>query len=210
MAGRSWRETSLALAAIAPICTAHDKDGIDIYFLNARDDASYQNITRPSDVQRIFETVRPSGGTPTGTRLNAILKPYLKECEATKGNMESVKPLNIIVITDGVPTDDPESVIVSVAKKLDKMDAPPWQVGIQFFQVGEERGAAEALQDLDDGLSAMGGGIRDIVDTVPWKSQTGGATGLNADGILKVVLGAVNRRLDRKRVSVEGRPEHLL
>ena len=120
--------------------------------------------------------------------------------------MDSLKPLNIIVITDGVPTDDPESVIVSVAKKLDRYDAPPWQVGIQFFQVGNERGAAEALQEMDDGLSSMGGGMRDIVDTVPWRSQNGNGAGLNADGILKVVLGAVNRRLDRKRVSLEGRP----
>lgn len=205
MAGRSWRETSLAIASIAPICTAHDKDGIDIYFLNAPDSQSYQNITRPNEVQRIFDTVKPGGGTPIGTKLNAILKPYLRECEAKKSNMDAVKPLNIIVITDGVPTDDPESVIISYVKKLDKLDAPPWQVGIQFFQVGEESGAAEALQELDDGIAPLCGG-RDIVDTVPWKSQDGGSTGLNADGILKVVLGAVNRRLDRKRVSLDGRP----
>lgn len=206
MAGRSWRETSLAIASIAPICTAHDKDGIDIYFLNAPDSSSYQNITRPDEVQRIFGAVRPGGGTPTGSKLNAILKPYLRECEAKKSNIEAVKPLNIIVITDGVPSDDPESVIISYAKKLDKLDAPMWQVGIQFFQVGEERGAAEALRELDDGIQSMGGGMRDIVDTVPWQSQNGGNAGLNADGILKVVLGAVNRRLDRKRVSLDGRP----
>lgn len=205
MAGRSWRETSLALASIAPICTAHDKDGIDIYFLNAPDSPSYRNITRANEVQRIFETVKPGGGTPTGTKLNAILKPYLRECEAKKSDMDAVKPLNIIVITDGVPTDDPESVIISHAKKLDRLDAPMWQVGIQFFQVGEERGAADALQELDDGLEAIGN-MRDIVDTVPWRSQNGGSSGLNADGILKVVLGAVTRRLDRKRVSLDGRP----
>ena len=205
MAGRSWRETSRAIAAIAPICTAHDKDGIDIYFLNAPDSPTYQNITRADEVQRIFERVSPGGGTPTGTKLNAILKPYLRECEAKKSNLDAVRPLNIIVITDGVPTDDPESVIVSHAKKLDNIDAPPWQVGIQFFQVGEEYGAAEALQDLDDGIVAMSG-VRDMVDTVPWKSQNGGSSGLNAEGILKVVLGAVNKRLDRKRVSLDGRP----
>ena len=205
MAGRSWRETSRAIASIAPICTAHDKDGIDIYFLNAPDSPTYKNITRPDEVQQIFQRVSPGGGTPTGTKLNAILKPYLRECEAKKLNIEAVKPLNIIVITDGVPTDDPESVIVSCAKKLDKLDAPAWQVGIQFFQVGEEAGAAEALQDLDDEIENMAG-VRDIVDTVPWESQNGGSSGLNGEGILKVVLGAVTRRLDRKRVSLDGRP----
>ncbi|SLM41395.1 von Willebrand factor, type A [Lasallia pustulata] len=203
MAGRSWRETAAALKSITPICTAHDADGIDIYFLNSPDSSEYRNLTRSADVDRIFESVKPRGGTPTGTRLNAILKPYLRDVE-TRG--DAVKPLNIIVITDGVPSDDVESVIINAAKKLDKWDSRAWQVGIQFFQVGEERGAAEALRELDDGLAEMGGGTRDIVDTVPWNGTVG--SGLNGDGILKVVLGAVNRRLDRKRNSREwGRTE---
>ena len=204
MAGRSWRETSAALAAIAPICTAHDKDGIDIYFLNAKDEPHYKNVTSPDQVQRIFDTVRPGGGTPTGTKLNKILRPYLAQCEAKKQHIDQIKPLNIIVITDGVPTDDPESVIINAAKKLDKMDLEPWQVGIQFFQVGEEAGAADALKELDDNIKDMvEGGCRDIVDTVPWK-RSDGTYGLNADGILKVVLGSVNKRLDRKKVSMDG------
>jgi len=206
MAGRSWRETSAALSSIAKICTTHDKDGIDIYFLNAKDNASYKNIKDAAQVNQVFESVKPGGGTPTGTKLNKILKPYLAECESKGiGNVDNVKPLNIIVITDGVATDDPESVILQAATKLDKLEAPPWQIGIQFFQVGEERGAAEALQELDDCIKDMVvGGCRDIVDTVPWKGSN--STGLNADGILKVVLGSVNKRLDRKKVSLDGRP----
>ena len=198
MAGRSWRETQAALSAITPICTTHDADGIDIHFLNQPDNSEYHNITRSSDVNQMFESVRPYGGTPTGTRLNALLKPYLRDLEI-KGP-DAVKPLNIIVITDGVPSDDVESVILNAAKKLEKQDAPAWQIGIQFFQVGNERGAAEALKELDDGLVEMGC-PRDIVDTVPWVGN-GGAQ-LSADGILKVTLGAVNRRLDRKRNSAD-------
>lgn len=114
---------------------------------------------------------------------------------------ENCKPMNIIVITDGVPTDDVESPIIAAARKLDKLDAPAWQVGIQFFQVGEERGAAEALGDLDDQLSVTGD-VRDMVDTVPWK----GGQGLTADKIMKCVLGAVHRRWDRKDLSAENLP----
>ena len=198
MAGRSWRETQAALSAITPICTTYDADGIDIHFLNHPDNSEYHNIKRASDVNQIFESVRPWGGTPTGTRLNALLKPYLKDLQ-TKGP-DAVKPLNIIVITDGVPSDDVESVILNAAKKLEQADAPAWQIGIQFFQVGNEKGAAEALQELDDGLVEMGC-PRDIVDTVPWKGKQGAQ--LSADGILKVTLGAVNRRLDRKRNSTD-------
>ena len=182
MAGRSWKETATALKSITPICTAHDADGIDIYFLNSPDNSEYRNITRSADVDRIFDSVKPRGGTPTGTRLNAILRPYLRDLEV-RGS-DAVKPLNIIVITDGQPSDDVESVIINACKKLDKWECPAWQVGIQFFQVGEERGAAEALKALDDELEEMGGGVRDIVDTVPWNGASG--SGLNGEGILKV------------------------
>ena len=113
-----------------------------------------------------------------------------------------IKPLNLIVLTDGVPSDDVESVLLSAAKKLDKLDAPPFQVGVQFFQVGNEEGAKEALEELDDGLSELvEGGVRDMVDTVTWtggSSSSEGGIGLTGDGILKVCLGSVVRRLDRR------------
>ena len=195
MAGRSWRETAEALKTITPICTQHDRDGIDIYFLNEADSAEYRHVTSPSDVETIFNSVRPRGGTPTGSRLHAILKPYLRDLES-KGE-EGVKPLNIIVITDGQASDDVESVILSAAKRLDRLDAPAWQVGIQFFQVGEDREAKKMLEELDDALSKKGGKgkeVRDMVDTVPWVGKNG--TGLNGRGILKCVLGAVVRRHD--------------
>ena len=207
MAGRSWRETSAALSAITPICTAHDANGIDIFFLNHRNALAgsnlggYTNITSTAAVDDIFKNVRPLGGTPTGTRLNQILKPYLAELandieKQAHGHESTVKPINIIVITDGVPSDDVESVIVTAAKKLDSYGAEPWQVGIQFFQVGREPEAAEDLRDLDDALSGQHG-IRDIVDTVPWTGDEGQT--LSAAGLLKVVLGSVNKRLDRRR-----------
>lgn len=197
MAGRSWRETAEALKSITPICTAHDADGVDIYFLNQGDNSEYHNIKEPVDVDRVFKSVQPYGHTPTGTRLQAILEPYLTRLEAALKRKADLKPLNIIVITDGVPSDDPEAVIIKAAKKLDRLDVPAWQVGIQFFQVGNEQGAAEALKELDDGL-AQTGGVRDMVDTVPWSGQSG--SGLDGAGIMKVVLGAVTRRLDRRSV----------
>jgi uncharacterized protein YegL len=194
MAGRSWKETGKALETITPICTQRDADGIDVYFLNHPDSSLYKNITTAGTVVEIFQTVRPSGATPTGQRLNKILKPYLQRFEKRP---DSTKPINIIVITDGEPSDDVESPIIQAAKKLDKLDAPAWQVGIQFFQVGREPGAREHLKQLDDGLRELAGDdeLRDIVDTVPFTGD--GSAELTATGVLKVVLGSVNRRLDR-------------
>lgn len=53
--------------------------------------------------------------------------------------MRDVRPLNFIVITDGMPgpatpaSDNPhlpEPAIVAYARKLDRLAAPPYQVGI--------------------------------------------------------------------------------
>lgn len=203
MAGRSWRETGKALQTITPICTARDADGIDIYFLNHPDSEFYQNVTAAEIVNEIFQTVRPSGATPTGQRLQKILKPYLQRYQR---NPEATKPINVIVITDGEPSDDVEAPIIACAKKLDKLDAPAWQVGIQFFQVGKEAGAREALKQLDDGLREASGDdeLRDIVDTVPFTGDDDAE--LSGAGIMKVVLGSVNRRLDRQSKELHRKP----
>lgn len=208
MCGRNWREAGEVLSSITEVCTKRDKDGIDIYFLNhqssskggkGKADGGYYNINNPRTVNSIFRDVQPTKQTPTGQRLQSILKPYVNELSKAS-DMDDVKPVNIIVITDGYPSDDPESVIVQHARKLDNLDAPAYQVGIQFFQVGSGDDAREALRELDDDLKHQG--VRDMVDTATWDGAGGVLT---ADGILKVVLGAVVRRIDRQRTSVEQR-----
>lgn len=219
MAGRSWRETGAALRAIAPVCASHDADGVDVYFLNARNrhpssagavGGGFHNLRSAAAVEDLFSAVRPGGGTPTGTRIQAILGPYVTAFEravaAAGGDADAagVKPVNLIVVTDGVPTDDPESVLLGLARRLDRANAPPYQVGVQFFQVGDEPGAREALLELDDGIAGEvgAGAVRDMVDTTTWDGERGVLT---ADGILKAVLGGVVKRLDRRRISLEGR-----
>ncbi|KAH8650793.1 hypothetical protein BGZ61DRAFT_542072 [Ilyonectria robusta] len=205
MAGRTWREVREAVGAIAPICTSHDPDGIDVYFFNhkSRNSGSgtqapggYYQIKDATQVQRLFESIRPGDATPTGARLHSILQPYCANLSRKPENLDSTKPVNVIIITDGCPTDDPESIIIHHAKKLDQFEAPPYQVGIQFFQVGKEYGAAKALRELDDSLADLS--IRDMVDTAGSSTSSDNNKTLTADGILKVVLGAVVRRLDRK------------
>lgn len=192
MRGKLWKEVEAALQVIVPICTARDVDGVDFYFLNNENDRRFRNVTNPDVVAQIFQSVRPYALTPTGQRLNDVMRPYinaLQTCQA-KG-AELPKPLNIIVITDGRPSDKPEDCIVQAARMLDALDAPAWQIGIQFFQVGENKDAANSLMELDDGLKDRYG-IRDMVDTVPFKAD------LILDGkfILKVSTLAVWRNLN--------------
>ncbi|GAB7351776.1 hypothetical protein MBLNU459_g2351t1 [Dothideomycetes sp. NU459] len=196
MAGSRWRETAAALEAIVPVCVAHDADGIDMAFLNAPDSPRQRNLRTAAAVRDVFASVRPRGGTPTGQRLAALLRPYVRRCDAL--GCDAVKPLNVIVVTDGAPSDDVEAALIGAARRLDRLDAPAWQVGVQFFQVGRDPDASRHLRMLDDELAEIAGeSLRDMVDTVPFRGAEGET--LSGDGILKVVLGAVNRRLDRKR-----------
>ncbi|CAL5866893.1 uncharacterized protein PFLUO_LOCUS1104 [Penicillium psychrofluorescens] len=229
MRGERWQEAEAAIASIAPICTQYDGDGIDIFFLNHRrevprgvydaSEGAYTNVTTAAQVQRIFGSVRPRGATPVGKRLSSILTPHLAELErlehaainaSRRGDVQLAaqlaaqkpKPINIIAITDGEFTDDAESIIVQAARRLDGSgcNALPWQVGIQFFQIGNDERASKYLEQLDDDLGGWRHRqtMRDIVDTVPWRGQRGKT--LDADGILKCVLGAVHKKLDRTRV----------
>ena len=188
-----WEDTKKAIEAIAPICTHYDNDGIDIHFLNQKD--SHEKVKDAKRVSRIFNSVSPSGQTFTGTKLAKITREYLQDLE--KGIEK--KPMNIIVITDGKPDDEPEQVLIKIAQRLDKMDALPWQIGVQFVQVGSDPGATRHLQEMDDMLSKKAGddSMRDIVDTQPFRSGSGSV--INADGILKVVLGAVLKRQDNQQ-----------
>ncbi|KAJ6191337.1 hypothetical protein N7519_001358 [Penicillium mononematosum] len=248
MRGELWQEAKEAIAAIAPVCTKYDSDGIDIYFINHRPKSNtnintncssnynynssrrskhnaggYHNIKTAQRVNEIFTSVRPSGGTGVGGRLHDILDPYTKLVEAKETErraqrdasgsgflakpvdpeaVKSVKPINIITITDGVFTDDAESIIIKTAQMLDgpSCRAIPWQVGIQFFQIGNDEMARQYLEELDEDLGSRCNNLhmRDIVDTVSWRNRAGRR--LEGDGILKTVLGAVHKRLDRKKV----------
>ncbi|ODQ53565.1 hypothetical protein SAICODRAFT_29959 [Saitoella complicata NRRL Y-17804] len=187
MAGSRWRQTALALQQVVTKVVHYDDDGIDIYFLNSREVA--RGVRSVREVEGVFGRVRPGGATPTGLRLDQILRGYVRRVEESGGDC---KPLNLIVITDGVPTDDPLSTLLALAAQLDRIGAPLSQLGIQFLQIGNDEGAREALEELDDGMA--GRGVRDMVDMTPCPRE-----GLTGEGVLKCLMGGVNRRIDKIR-----------
>lgn len=107
-------------------------------------------------VKQLFDSIQPEGMTPMGTKIEMLLLEYMDEIErykATKSGKEPKKrnvssifhflpnpffPLiwsQYVCITDGAATDDPESVIVACARRLDEGRFPLAQIGIQFVQV---------------------------------------------------------------------------
>ncbi|KAI2622841.1 hypothetical protein GGS21DRAFT_344594 [Xylaria nigripes] len=219
-----WEQTRNVIEKIVPVCMRYDQDGVDIYFLNdpyamidygtkepgwskkgfaeeGKASHVYAGITDAEHVRRIFNTRSPSMYTPTGARLGEIMKTYI-DCYQQRAdqNMPLPKPLNIIVITDGEASDRPvlRSHLILAARRLDEIGAPYHQLGVQFIQVGKDRPAALHLRELDDHLGKRGTEARDIVDCVTWEQLAGEGWRhqLTADTVLKIVLGAVNKRLD--------------
>lgn len=200
MRGKRWKDARDALSSLADVTAKYDADGIDVHFLN--DDRFLINVRNSSAVKRLFTNVEPRGITPIGEKLERLLLSYLEKIENAKARelagdfnaTKAIKPVNYIVLTDGAPTDEPEDVVVMAARRLDRGNFPITQVGIQFVQIGDSSKATQFLQELDDNL-ASDHGVRDIVDTTPF-TMTGGE--LTAEMLTKILLGGINRRVDRK------------
>ncbi|KAJ7636936.1 hypothetical protein FB45DRAFT_907781 [Roridomyces roridus] len=198
-----WDEAGQALEALAETAQKYDDDGLDIFFINNPKEAL--NVKSASQVQTVFARVGPRGATHTGECLEQILKPRLVALEKARIDPdgtprdrrtgEVIKRVNVIVITDGEATDSPKYTIVDAAKRL--KDIPNLcltQIGIQFVQIGSDATATQALRELDDDL-AKAGDIRDIVDTTPYSKLHP----VTADGLIKVLVGGINRRVDEQK-----------
>lgn len=87
-----WDELKEVVNIVLEIATIYDTDGIDINFLNRN---NHENIYDLERVKYILED-RPSGLTPLNNSLKMILDKY----------RDSVKPVLIVIATDGIPTND--------------------------------------------------------------------------------------------------------
>ena len=151
MAGARWTTAKQVMARIASIAVMYDKNGVDVRFFNAYpEDEERLNLDSAEKVMSLFENLYPEGSTPTADTLEIELNEYVHEYKANR----RIKGLNLIVITDGAPSprQDVEGVIVKYARILALQDAPPLQVGIQFVQIGDDKGAKDLLDRLDNDL----------------------------------------------------------
>ncbi|KAK8043783.1 hypothetical protein PG994_012621 [Apiospora phragmitis] len=194
-----WNDVKALLERLTPITVKYDPDGIDIFFLNHRPKGLLSGMTfRKSGYRRIggygdhdadaskdvstvhgiFNRVKPAGKCNLGARLSKLLTWYCKKLKTD----EEDAALNLIA-----------------AKMLDQMDVPEHQVGIQLFQIGQPSPEVQrTFEYLDDELH-LEAKTRDIVDTTTWTGQPGS---LSTDDLLKVVLGAVVKKLDERKAGL--------
>ncbi|KNE89696.1 hypothetical protein, variant [Puccinia striiformis f. sp. tritici PST-78] len=184
-----WNEAAVAVAGLADTLVQYDNDGIDVYFMNSVE--HLRNAVSAKEISMLFQRVQPVGrSTPTDVRVEELLGIYLDRLEAGRANnLPALKPLNLIVITDG-EADDPDTLAYALAGFSDRLEDakfPLNQLGVQFIQIGNDSGATKFLQSLDDELRANSHRRRDIVDTTPYQGA------ITTQFLIKALLGGINK-----------------
>ncbi|KAI6160606.1 hypothetical protein EDD17DRAFT_1600181 [Pisolithus thermaeus] len=159
----AWAKAKDALFRIATEVMQYDTGGIDVYFLNSL--LHRDAITAPGDIVQIFGQIKPQGPSPIGARLQYVLNEIIEQLERAKSNASDygkIKPVNIIVLTNSPPSDNPMKVIQSAAKKLHRGLHHPNAVSIQFAQLGNDTSTGKALKKLAEDPSLN---MVDIVDS---------------------------------------------
>lgn len=158
--GSRWAEAERAVGHLAPHITKWDPDGVTCFFFSGSH-KMYDNIKSSEDVKSMFKAERPSGGTNLSGVLDAAFAEHFK-----RGGEDET----ILVITDGQPN-DPAATKRSIIRAANRIKRNE-QLSVSFIQVGDDAGATEFLDGLDDDLVRQGAKF-DIVDTVTCKEMQG-------------------------------------
>jgi uncharacterized protein YegL len=150
-----WDYAQEQTMAIARQCAKFDSDGIDVIVF-AGSPKLYSGVT-PDKVKQIFVENNPSGSTDTAAALKMALDGY-----NTRKAAGAAKPITVVCITDGAPTDQKavDKVIIDHANSMQDDS----ETGITFIQIGKDPAARKFLEHLDNDLQSAGAKF-DIVDT---------------------------------------------
>lgn len=210
-----WDEAKTAVASLAPECVQRDSDGIEIRFLNNRSNDAKGLDSEEKVMERFNFT--PQGGTP----LREVLHKYLHvEYLPKLGGQVYVKPVIILVVTDGEPTgpngeikgaqEAVKTCLADAIKKLrSKKGIKQFQLGIQFFQVGQNEASTRFLRDLDNNLAESEGIPEDwdLIDTCTFDESVidkmkRNVPFLTREGMCKALRGTIDKRWDQMRMGV--------
>jgi hypothetical protein len=170
-----WDVLVEALQYFGDIAAQSDDDGITISFLFNRQKDTYnvRSGQQALDILASIDIAR-SQSAQLEVALWDILKEYLDtyhqyhmirrlRLPIIKVQVQPPKPLNVIVITDGVSHDyeKVEQTLIRAARALPDLGIPQFSLGVQFLQVGSDSGATARLRLLDDKLLPRYG-VRDV------------------------------------------------
>lgn len=162
-----WAQAKELTEGIAGFASQVDDDGITVIQFGGRFDPSrdVQDGVKADAVHQLFETHQPAGSTPLAGALDACFKKHFS----------SAKKTIAVIVTDGQPDDEGAvaNAIIGASRKL----ADASQIRILFLQVGDDKHAAQYLDNLDNHLE---GAKFDIVNAINFE----GANGLSVSDLM--------------------------
>jgi hypothetical protein len=164
-----WKQAEEAVKILAQKACECDTDGITLYFFSSHRKTSqgdfpafnkYSNVISPEEVMRLFSLKEnePKGSTD----LTRVLKDAFESFLVSE-NIKNIKPITLLVITDGAPDDKQsvETLLIETANKL----ITGKEISITIVQIGDCKQADAYLNELDNGLEKLGARF-DIVDVL--------------------------------------------
>lgn len=183
------------LQAAAFATSLFDEDGFSVRFLNS--DVQGDHIRSEQEAMTLVDRVSFNGETPlAGSLKNKILGPMVDH-----GRLD--KPLHVIIITDGVPTDSVRGEFQRyIRETLDRFVIRGTRskvVSIQIAQIGNDKRAQAYLQKLDTDPDI--GSLIDCTSNFELESTQYAKKGLaitKYNWYCKLMMGAIDKSYDDK------------
>lgn len=187
------------LQAAAFATSLFDEDGFSVRFLNS--DVQGDNIKSEQEAMSLVDRVVFNGETPlAGSLKNKILGPMVGRMVEQRGLN---KPLHVIIITDGVPTDSVRGEFQRyIREALDPFVIKGKRskvVSIQIAQIGNDKRAQAYLQKLDTDPDI--GSLIDCTSNFELESIQYAKKGLTItkyNWYCKLMMGAIDKSYDEK------------
>jgi len=162
-----WNSAKVAAEGIAEVALSLDSDNnVEIMLWDGdrygQLRSVYETMRNVGDISDYFDNNPPYGTTPLAKALDEIYKKRLK------GLLQKGEPFTCIILTDGAPDD--RNGVKDFFRKVVQENALETHgretlAAFSFVRMGDDRGAAEFLENLDDNLIRDTGIGVDIVDT---------------------------------------------
>lgn len=169
-----------------------DADGVVVRFINSMTEGN--GISNAVEIDGIFRTVRPSGGTPLGEQLDAkiirkIVVPVIQ-------SQEIQRPVLVLNITDGTPSNSNavKQTILNCRNFCAGTKYGENAVAFSFAQIGSDSSATEYLGQLD--TDSQVGHLIDCTSEFSIEKQECGAGFTEAVWVVKLMIGAVDPAYD--------------
>ena len=181
-----------------------DADGVVVRFINSMQEGN--GISNSAEIDNIFRSVRPSGGTPLGEQLDAkiirkIVVPVIQ-------SQEIQRPVLVLNITDGTPSNSNavKQTILNCRNFCANTKYGENAVAFSFAQVGSDRSATEYLGQLD--TDPQVGHLIDCTSEFSIEKEECGAGFTEAVWVVKLMIGAIDPAYDSADEQQPRQPQH--